>query len=284
VKPKTKDIAIFSAVFLFFALAVVGAVFFDNLGLAIMRLLIACVLATLVGGFILAVVRGFVMRKETSRINSIMHILLEECDPDRSVKEIIHLMNTHPKKNKHINNIRKNNLATGYFSSGEFDKAIEILKSIITLDGVKQNEITSVNIVANYSLCMGYLSKNDTKGAMPYIETLKSYRGLVAKGDYIMGKKNRAGMIADLDKLVYNLEAVVAIEEGDAESVLDHFRSMLSKAANRYQRVYSHSHLADIYEKLGDASKQREHLEYLAENGNMLYIARVAREKLELVN
>ena len=72
------------------------------------------------------------------------------------------------------------------------------------------------------------------------------------------------------------------IEQGRYEEALHFYQAKLRKPLDGHGLATTNFYLASIYEKLGEVEKQREHLEYVAANGNLLYIARVARDKLGL--
>ncbi|MCL2857764.1 MAG: hypothetical protein FWE19_08645 [Oscillospiraceae bacterium] len=222
-----------------------------------------------------------IVRRMRSKIDKTMLILWEECDPERAAREIIRHIDGTSARNKQVRDIGKNNLSVVYFSVGEFDKAIETLESI-TLDIEKQGEVASTNAFVRYNLALNYIGKGELWIAAPHIESLRGYRE-TAKAGMAKGRRDMQQMYAMLEELIAGLEAVAAIKEGKGESVLAFFELALSKANTRYNKVYAHFHLAAIYEQMGDTQKQREHLEYVAENGNLLDMVRVAREKLGLV-
>ena len=147
----------------------------------------------------------------------------------------------------------KNDLAVAYYANGEFDKAIDILKSV-----------HSENIASTFNLCVSYLGKNDIQGARMHHEIFKRYK--LSKLYYYLGKR---------------LDAEFDIAYGNFEKALAFYINDYEKFKSRYHRVNVSFKLAIIYGNLGEFEKQKELFEYVDENGGQLYIVKLAREWLE---
>ena len=195
-----------------------------------------------------------------SRLKELPPMLDDDCDPVRYIQVVDALMRR-PIVGRHFNSALVIHLSIGYIENGEGDKAIDLLENALK-NGLKRRNYRGA---AHSILCIVYLKKKDTESAMAHYEKIKNARST---------RYTR--------KLVKDLDFVLTLEQVPPKEVIDHKQKVLSESANRLERAHAHYLIAKAYKELGDSEKEKEHLEYVAENGNLLHIARLAREKLGL--
>jgi len=203
----------------------------------------------------------------------IQTILDEDCDPIRYIKEVTEFQNKQI-ENKDINMMNLvDNLAMGYIYNGEANRAIHLLEDLLKRDTNEYDVIISAS--AKMTLCAAYLWEGDLDAAKKYYEKMELDRDR-AKLDKL------EDAVISIEAFLRALDARISYEEGRYEESLRFFERLLDELSNKSGTVMVHFRLALIYEKLGNTEKEKEHLEYVSENGNLLYVARLAREKLGL--
>ena len=90
--------------------------------------------------------------------------------------------------------------------------------------------------------------------------------------------KKEYDMIKSYLRNTYNL---ILLYEEKYECALFYFTNELSMSKNKYCNLNIHFLLAGIYEKMRDKESQKQHLEFVSNEGNTLYIKKQADEILK---
>ena len=212
------------------------------------------------------------------------NILYDECDPIRFIEkaneDVNRLVAEYAVKRNSImaksNALRlaKNNLGTGHYANGDFDKAIKVLEDI-KLNERNVNDFV-FNTIVHSNMCSINLQQGNIGKALKHYEAIKAYLASFTKET--QNKKWLEFAIEDLD-------AAFDLANGRYEKALKFYKSHSQLSSEtKYGRVHANFNLAMAYEGVGDIEKQKEHYTYVAEHGNLLYIAKIAKEKLERNN
>lgn len=201
-----------------------------------------------------------------------MSALSRACDPETAINEHTRrLEQARAKGNKAAENIYLNNLAVAYHANGETDKALQILRRIpMAADNAASQVLYHGNIaVLNWdkgdydefwyekSIVDRYL--DGLNPVTPEYKTMRNQAGrIAARGDILNGEYDRA---------------------------LEFFQRQLEffPKFDLYARVSNTYIIAGIYFLMGDMPKYREALDFVANNGNKLYAARLARQRLAMI-
>jgi len=196
----------------------------------------------------------------------------EDCDPIRYIKEMTALLDR-PIKNKDHHMGFVTNLALGYIHNGEANQGIRLVEDLLKYhDKYQYDVLTSASV--NLVLCLGHLSIGDLDSAK------KHYQKMRLDCDRAKADKLEDAAIS-IEAFLRTLDARFSFEEGRYEEALQYFESLFDEpSADKLGTALVRFRLALIYEKLGNAEKEKEHLEYVVENGNLLHVACLAREKL----
>ena len=210
---------------------------------------------------------------ESAKIQAIFD---EDCDPIRYIKEMTALLDR-PIKNKDHHMAFVTNLALGYIHNGQANQGIRLVEDLLKHhDKYQYDVLTSASV--NLVLCLGYLSIGNLNAAE------KHYQKMGLDCDRAKSDKLEDAAI-NIEAFLRTLDARFSFEEGRYEEALRYFESLfnelLDEPSYRLSTALGRFRLALIYEKLGNSAKEKEHLEYVAEYGNLLHVARLAREKLE---
>lgn len=216
-------------------------------------------------------IKAFIMYRDSKKINGVLSILWDECDPARFIEASLDYIDKSSRK-KQLVILAKTNLAVGYFANGQTNKALEVLCAI-DIDESKPANL-GVNASVQYNLCFIRLSKKDIKGAMPHYEKLISYRQAAAK---LSGGKR---YLSVLNGNISRLDAAYAIAQDRHQDALSFYEAVFKLSKVKYEQVYTQFVLAEIYEKTEEPEKRVECLEYVAEHGNLLHMTGLARKAL----
>ena len=154
-----------------------------------------------------------------------------------------------------------NNIAYAYIQMGDFDKASEIIKY---LDTRKKDLILQSEIIQN-KINMAFL-KNDIKRFCEESENLKKVTAFIPK------KYKKEALL--------NINLKQAVIEKNIEEV-NNKCDLLEKKKNLFNKLYASYYRGLVLVK---SKKQgyEEYYKFVAENGNNLVIANIAREKLKV--
>jgi hypothetical protein len=129
-------------------------------------------------------------------------------------------------------------------------------------------------------LCQFYLLSGKAEKAREQLRLLKSYANNI---NSLFIAFNKAIIRQNHFMLINICSALFDMEEGAKLSEpLDFFLHQFEHSQQKIAKVFFAYYIANIYEKMGKKKldEQREYLQYCADNGNMLYQARSARDRL----
>jgi len=202
-----------------------------------------------------------VMKGRTRRkAGKLMHLLNVELDPGKYVEEVTAILNE-GKIDKRTAVILNNSLATAYGQMGEYDKAIKLYKQL--LDDPKFN----YRGVVNGQLTQIYLAKKEVPAAKKRWDEFKS----------TLSPKHEKS----LERYIKSMEGHFALLDEKYEESLQTHLDLLTSVQAKGEEVHLRYRLAETYKKLGDDHQQKEQLEFVAEHGNKLHIADLARQQLQ---
>lgn len=200
------------------------------------------------------------MKGKTKRkAGKLMQLLNVTLDPGQYVEEVTVIIKGGV--DKRTATILNNNLATAYGQLGEYDKAIKIYKEVLSEPKFNYHG------VVNGQLTQMYLAKKDVPAAQKSWQVFK--RALSPKHE------------KSLERYVRSIEGHFALLDGEYEQSLATHLDLLSSVQAKGEEVHLRYRLAETYEKLGQRDEQKEQLAFVAEHGNKLHIANLARQQLQ---
>jgi len=209
-------------------------------------------------------IRRFSMKQFQKTLN----LLLDACDPQKLLEQLSPLL-TRGEENSSAKQLILSNYAMGLVETGKLPEAIKIMEELLTRPIDRKVLINKAAFYCNLATCY---CKNG--------ELDKAKEALQKGKEILMANKSHRYFYA-YKLYFYDADHIILFYEGEYETALTCFKNALPLAKNRYNEVCIHYRLAKIYEKLGDASQQKEHLRFVADNGNTLKIAEEARQLLE---
>ena len=168
-------------------------------------------------------------------------------------------------------------------------RCIPILERIQKIHFLKNENKINLSVV--------YLLINEKEKALKIIESVKItkmtlpitkyvYFWNLAEYKYLTGEKEEARKIFDenIEREKKKIEIEILLDyENEPERKIIELKKIL-KGKSKIQKVQITFNLAKTYEEIGKFEKAIECYEYVAGNGNKLYITEVAREKVLELN
>lgn len=211
---------------------------------------------------------GLIRRLSVKELSKIGAALFDRCDPDAYIRENERLLRRLARRSRYCVTV-KSNLAVGYYSRGETEKGIGLCRELIReKEGAPG---TSILPILHMNLCTMLLSLGRTEEAE---ESFQSAYELVVKfpENTPIGRQYRGQMnLLELRRRVMN-----GASGGCEGQLLQRF----TRASSVYEKVNIQQLLSVFYRQAGEMGKYRSALRYVAENGNLLYVAREARKVL----
>lgn len=189
-------------------------------------------------------------------------LIEENLDPEAFVKATEKQFETIG-NDKKANGMLSNDLAAGLMSMGKYDEAKKILKEINIKDIPKQAGILLSYL--NNIMVVNYKLNNVDEANRIYEDFIRKYK---VKRD---NEQNIMNLIL----------ANKSLEEKDCKKSRELFRKVLEKNKSERLKIDIEFDLAIIDEKEGNIKEAIRRYKYVANNGNKLYSASLARERLE---
>ena len=184
------------------------------------------------------------------------------------------------------------NIAVGYFSLGNNEKAIFTAHKI---PEKKIKENFYFNVAYNYNLGIFYSSKENWQMGKIFLENLKDiYTNLKnspknKNGNFILSYTDNNKKyeyvpeikLKEIEIMIEEIEILLGKENNRFQEAIEFYEKKFKIQNTTYGRCFSKYYLAFAYEELNNFEKMKESLEFVAENGNVLHIAEVARDILK---
>ena len=196
----------------------------------------------------------------------IINNLLKECDPDPFIEAYTYI--SQRLAGKKGNNYYYILLSIGLVSSGRFDEALRMLEKC---GSFVQNR------AGRYQKALYHISLFDVYLGLENKDKAAYHHNICRERiPMLPSKKIRSALTLGCDRNVYEMR----MAGGDFNGTEDVFLDALKNAKSNYERVSAQYTLGRIYAHAGQIDKARAAFAYAAENGNKLYVAAQAREKL----
>lgn len=251
--------------------------------------ILSIILAIIFSIPIISFFKNFYIFKLTHNISNILNY---QCDPKMYIEKNKTLLENRIFKNRIEHYFFLLNIAVGYFSLGNNEKAI-LTAHKIPEKKIKENFY--FNVAYNYNLGIFYTSKENWQMGKIFLENLKdiytklknspknkngdlilSYTDNNRKHEYIPKIK-----LKEIKIMIEEIEVLLGKEEEKFQEIIEFYEKKFKLQATIYGKCFSKYYLAFAYEELNDFEKMKESLKFVAENGNALHIAEVARDILK---
>ena len=233
--------------------------------------------------------KNFYIFKLTHNIGDILNY---QCDPKKYIEKNSELLENRILRNRIEYYFLLLNIAVGYFSLGNNEKAIFTAHKI---PEKKIKENFYFNVAYNYNLGIFYSSKENWQMGKIFLENLKniyitlknspknkngnfilSYTDNNKKYEFIPEIKLR-----EIEIMIEEIEVLLGKENDKFQEAIEFYEKKFKIQNTTYGRCFSKYYLAFAYEELNNFDKMKESLEFVAENGNVLHIAETARDILK---
>lgn len=233
--------------------------------------------------------KNFYIFKLTHNIGDILNY---QCDPKKYIEKNSELLENRILKNRVEYYFLLLNIAVGYFSLGNNEKAI-LTAHKIPEKKIKENFY--FNVAYNYNLGIFYSSKENWQMGKIFLGNLKdiyttlknspknkngnfilSYSDNNKKYEYVPEIK-----LKEIEIMIEEIEVLLGKENNKFQEAIEFYEKKFKMQSTTYGRCFSKYYLAFAYEELNDFDKMKESLKFIAENGNTLHIAEIARDILK---
>lgn len=232
--------------------------------------------------------KNFYIFKLTHNIGDILNY---QCDPKKYIEKNSELLENRILRNRIEYYFLLLNIAVGYFSLGNNEKAI-LTAHKIPEKKIKENFY--FNVAYNYNLGIFYSSKENWQMGKIFLENLKDiYTNLKnspknKNGDFILSYINNNKKyeyvpeikLKEIEIMIEEIEILLGKENNRFQEAIEFYEKKFKIQSTTYGRCFSKYYLAFAYEELNNFEKMKEALEFVAKNGNALHIAEVARDIL----
>lgn len=233
--------------------------------------------------------KNFYIFKLTHNIGDILNY---QCDPKKYIEKNSELLENRILKNRIEYYFFLLNIAVGYFSLGNNDKAI-LTAHKIPEKKIKENFY--FNVAYNYNLGIFYSSKENWQMGKIFLENLKDiYTNLKnspknKNGNFILSYTDNNKKyeyvpeikLKEIEIMIEEIEILLGKENNRFQEAIEFYEKKFKIQNTTYGRCFSKYYLAFAYEELNDFDKMKESLKFVAENGNALHIAEIARDILK---
>ena len=233
--------------------------------------------------------KNFYIFKLTHNIGDILNY---QCDPKKYIEKNSELLENRILKNRVEYYFLLLNIAVGYFSLGNNEKAI-LTAHKIPEKKIKENFY--FNVAYNYNLGIFYSSKENWQMGKIFLENLKDiYTNLKnspknKNGNFILSYTDNNKKyeyvpeikLKEIEIMIEEIEVLLGKENNKFQEAIEFYEKKFKMQSTTYGRCFSKYYLAFAYEELNDFDKMKESLKFIAENGNTLHIAEIARDILK---
>lgn len=199
--------------------------------------------------------------------------LNRECDPLTAIEAHTEkLAAARGKGEKTAEMLFLNNLAVAYHANGETERALNLLAGA----NVGQTNPAMQMVHSGNIAILNWDAGN-------YDEF---WRNKTIVDNYIKELSNKSPAYQAICRQMERISARADILNGDYERALGYFSRQMQTipAYDMYARVSNCYIMAGIYYLMGDEANYRKSLEFTAQNGNKLNVAKLARERLAALN
>lgn len=233
--------------------------------------------------------KNFYIFKLTHNIGD---ILIYQCDPKKYIEKNSELLENRILRNRIEYYFLLLNIAVGYFSLGNNEKAI-LTAHKIPEKKIKENFY--FNVAYNYNLGIFYSSKENWQMGKIFLGNLKDIYTTLKNlpknknGDFILSYTDNNKKyeyvpeikLKEIEIMIEEIEVLLGKENNKFQEAIEFYEKKFKIQNTTYGRCFSKYYLAFAYEELNDFEKMKKSLEFVAENGSTLHIAEVARDILK---
>lgn len=233
--------------------------------------------------------KNFYIFKLTHNIGDILNY---QCDPKKYIEKNSELLENRILRNRIEYYFLLLNIAVGYFSLGNNEKAIFTAHKI---PEKKIKENFYFNVAYNYNLGIFYSSKENWQMGKIFLENLKDiYTNLKnspknKNGNFILSYTDNNKKyeyvpeikLKEIEIMIEEIEILLGKENNRFQEAIEFYEKKFKIQNTTYGRCFSKYYLAFAYEELNDFDKMKKSLKFVAENGNALHIAEIARDILK---
>ena len=233
--------------------------------------------------------KNFYIFKLTHNIGD---ILIYQCDPKKYIEKNSELLENRILRNRIEYYFLLLNIAVGYFSLGNNEKAI-LTAHKIPEKKIKENFY--FNVAYNYNLGIFYSSKENWQMGKIFLGNLKDIYTTLKNlpknknGDFILSYTDNNKKyefipeikLREIEIMIEEIEVLLGKENDKFQEAIEFYEKKFKIQSTTYGRCFSKYYLAFAYEELNNFEKMKESLKFVAENGNALHIAEIARDILK---
>ena len=233
--------------------------------------------------------KNFYIFKLTHNIGDILNY---QCDPKKYIEKNSELLENRILRNRIEYYFLLLNIAVGYFSLGNNEKAI-LTAHKIPEKKIKENFY--FNVAYNYNLGIFYSSKENWQMGKIFLGNLKDIYTTLKNspknknGDFILSYTDNNKKyefipeikLREIEIMIEEIEVLLGKENNKFQEAIEFYEKKFKIQNTTYGKCFSKYYLAFAYEELNDFEKMKESLEFVAENGSTLHIAEVARDILK---
>ena len=233
--------------------------------------------------------KNFYVFKLTHNIGDILNY---QCDPKKYIEKNSELLENRILRNRIEYYFLLLNIAVGYFSLGNNEKAIFTAHKI---PEKKIKENFYFNVAYNYNLGIFYSSKENWQMGKIFLGNLKDIYTTLKNspknknGDFILSYTDNNKKyefipeikLREIEIMIEEIEVLLGKENDKFQEAIEFYEKKFKIQNTTYGRCFSKYYLAFAYEELNNFDKMKESLEFVAENGNVLHIAETARDILK---
>lgn len=198
-----------------------------------------------------------------------LNALNRQCDPVSAIA--LHtqkLEAARARGEKNAEMLFLNNLAVAYHANGETERALNLLNGANVGQGNPAIQMVHSGNIAILNWDAGNYDE--------------FWRHKTTVDNFIRDLNHKSPAYQAICRQMERIGARADILNGDYERALAYFTGQLKTipAYDKYAIVSNHFIMAGIYFLTGDEANYRQSLQFVAENGNKLHVARLARERL----
>ena len=233
--------------------------------------------------------KNFYIFKLTHNIGD---ILIYQCDPKKYIEKNSELLENRILSNRIEYYFLLLNIAVGYFSLGNNEKAIFTAHKI---PEKKIKENFYFNVAYNYNLGIFYSSKENWQMGKIFLGNLKDIYTTLKNspknknGDFILSYTDNNKKyefipeikLREIEIMIEEIEVLLGKENNKFQEAIEFYEKKFKIQNTTYGKCFSKYYLAFAYEELNNFEKMKESLKFVAENGNALHIAEIARDILK---